>query len=427
MASTKDTIRHFLRCFDFYAEEIRDTLFSSIRLSNTTYAYLPTDQQHALVSRIVSKLRDSIVRQNAEPLTDAVHHEHVGEIVSLDDIRTLLTITRRSTFAALTPCLVKDVSSGVHGLDLVANMLEEADLYEIRKQLKQTQEEVSEQASSLLLFQSLAEYAVDGIMVVDEKGSIIYANPAFKELTGYGEELIGSDARTLMVATAEQIAEAEEQFGEHDAWQEVYTYRRKDSTTFEGQVSGFKIYDRDGNLFAWAGIIRDVTEQLRAAREQQETKEQLIEVQQDTLRQLETPLMPLHDDVVAMPLIGKIDENRARQVTETLLEGVAERRATTAIIDITGVPVVDTYVASSLIEAAQAVNLLGAEVILTGIRPDVAQMLVDLDVDLSNIRTFSKFQRGVMKALSKRVSRNKISKKNGSSHRSTNEDAGNNS
>src|SRR4029078_2730124 len=103
-----------------------------------------------------------------------------------------------------------------------------------------------------------------------------------------------------------------------------------------------------------------------------------------------------------MPLIGTIDSSRAQQVIETLLNGVATTRATTAILDITGVQVVDTQVANALLSAAQAVKLLRAQVIITGIRPEVAQTLVGLGLDLSTIVTRSSLQSGISFALAGR-------------------------
>jgi rsbT co-antagonist protein RsbR len=113
------------------------------------------------------------------------------------------------------------------------------------------------------------------------------------------------------------------------------------------------------------------------------------------LDELSTPLIPLTDDVVIMPLIGTIDTQRAQQIIETLLRGVAHHRAGNAIVDITGVSVVDTGVANALIHAAQAVRLLGANIILTGIRPDVAQTLVGLGVELHGIVSCGTLQSGI--------------------------------
>jgi anti-anti-sigma regulatory factor len=100
-----------------------------------------------------------------------------------------------------------------------------------------------------------------------------------------------------------------------------------------------------------------------------------------------------------MPLIGTIDSGRAQMVLETLLEGVARYQASLAILDITGVVTVDTQVAQALVGAARAVRLLGAQVMLTGIQPQIAQTLVHLGVDLSGIQTQGSLQAGIAAAL----------------------------
>jgi rsbT co-antagonist protein RsbR len=129
--------------------------------------------------------------------------------------------------------------------------------------------------------------------------------------------------------------------------------------------------------------------------------EETIRAQQATLAELSTPLIPISDQVVAMPLIGSVDSRRAQQVLDTLLQGIAASGAQVAILDITGVPVVDTQVADALLRAAQAVKLLGAQVVLTGIRPEVAQTLVGLGANLSGIVTRSSLQSGIAYATSR--------------------------
>ena len=126
---------------------------------------------------------------------------------------------------------------------------------------------------------------------------------------------------------------------------------------------------------------------------------QVIMAQQAMLQELSTPLIPLADGVLIMPLIGNIDSRRAQQVMETLLEGIAAHSAEIAILDVTGLPIVDTQVAQALMQTAQAVKLLGAEIILTGIRPELAQILVGLGIDLSAIVTRNRLQDGVDYAL----------------------------
>lgn len=103
-----------------------------------------------------------------------------------------------------------------------------------------------------------------------------------------------------------------------------------------------------------------------------------------------------------MPLIGSIDSERARQMIEVLLQGVQLNQARIVIVDITGVPVVDTQVANVLIQAAQAVRLLGAQIVITGIRPEIAQTLVSLGIDLRGLTTRGSLQSGVAYALENR-------------------------
>lgn len=100
-----------------------------------------------------------------------------------------------------------------------------------------------------------------------------------------------------------------------------------------------------------------------------------------------------------MPLIGTIDSARIKQLIQNLLDGVSQRHARTVILDITGVQIVDTQVANALIQAAQALNLLGTSVLLSGIRPEVAQTLVGLGINLSTIKTYATLQSAIAAAL----------------------------
>jgi rsbT co-antagonist protein RsbR len=159
------------------------------------------------------------------------------------------------------------------------------------------------------------------------------------------------------------------------------------------------LHDGTGAVVAVLGMYEDITQQKRNEVERLHLQEEIIRTQAAALAELSTPLIPITDTVMVMPLIGTVDSRRAQQVIETLLVGIANGQAQTAILDITGVPVVDTQVANALVRAAQSVKLLGAQVVLTGIRPEVAQTLVGLGVDLSGITTSSTLQRGVAHAL----------------------------
>ena len=162
-------------------------------------------------------------------------------------------------------------------------------------------------------------------------------------------------------------------------------------------ISTTKVPVRDplGQVIGLVGRGQDVTERRRAREERQKLQEELIQAQTATLQELSTPLIPISDTVLVMPLIGRIDARRANQILESLLIGIQTQQADLAIIDITGVNLVDTQVAHVLIQAARAVKLLGAQVVLTGLRPEVAQTLVSLGVDLSDIVTRGTLQSGI--------------------------------
>ncbi len=125
----------------------------------------------------------------------------------------------------------------------------------------------------------------------------------------------------------------------------------------------------------------------------------IVSLQKLALEELSAPLIPVMDDITVMPLVGTIDTDRAKLIMENLLSGIVKHRTDVVLIDITGVPVVDTMVAHHIIQAAEAVRLLGATCILVGIRPEIAQTIVNLGIDLSNFPTKSSLSKGFQTAL----------------------------
>ena len=119
----------------------------------------------------------------------------------------------------------------------------------------------------------------------------------------------------------------------------------------------------------------------------QKAREQVIARQQEEMLELSTPVVKLWDGVLALPLIGTLDSARTQVVMESLLQRIVETSSTVAIIDITGVPTVDTLVAQHLIKTVTAARLMGAECIISGIRPQIAQTIVHLGVALGNVTT----------------------------------------
>ena len=129
-----------------------------------------------------------------------------------------------------------------------------------------------------------------------------------------------------------------------------------------------------------------------------EERERVISEQQEAMRELSTPVLQFRERLLILPIIGMLDSDRARQLTEQLLGSIQEKRARVVVIDITGVATVDETVANHLVQTVEASRLMGASTILTGLSSEIAQTLVDLGVDLSMMQTVGDLQGGLEEA-----------------------------
>jgi rsbT co-antagonist protein RsbR len=127
-------------------------------------------------------------------------------------------------------------------------------------------------------------------------------------------------------------------------------------------------------------------------------RERVIRQQQEAIRELSTPVLQVRERLLILPIIGVVDSERARQLTEQLLRGVRSNRAKVVVMDITGVPSVDATVANHLVQTVEASRLLGATVIVTGLSPEIAQTLVTIGVDLTKMTTVGDLQGGIEEA-----------------------------
>jgi rsbT co-antagonist protein RsbR len=271
-----------------------------------------------------------------------------------------------------------------------------ADLSEQLAQRRRAEQACQENAKGL---RALVETTSDWVWTVDTNAAYTFVGPTIRDFLGYEpEEILGKTPFDLMPPDeAQRVAAA---FGPIVAAQQAFqklenTNIHKDGSHVLLETSGVPFFNEQGEFQGYIGIDRDIT----SRRED----EALLQSQEHLIRELSTPLIPIADNVVIMPLIGTIDSARAQTVMETLLEGIAAQQAELAILDITGVQIVDTQVANALIRAAQAVRLLGARVMLTGIQPQIAQTLVQLGADMGDIMTRSTLQAGVASALNGRA------------------------
>jgi rsbT co-antagonist protein RsbR len=252
-----------------------------------------------------------------------------------------------------------------------------------------------------------------GVFVVEPDGRPFYANRSAIEILGKG---IMPDATTgqlaevyrAFVAGTDQLYPTERMplvralSGETSSVDDMEIERPDGRILIE--IHGAPIRNAEGRIMYGMVSFTDITLRRRAeeAIRERALQQEVIEAQQAALRELSTPLMPIAEGVVVMPIIGMIDSRRAQQIMETLLEGIAAHSADIAILDITGVRVVDTQVAGALIRAAQAARMLGARVVLSGISAEVAQTLVHIGAEMQDMIALRSLQQGIAYALAQR-------------------------
>jgi len=253
------------------------------------------------------------------------------------------------------------------------------------------------------LLHSLIDNSPNFIFVKDVESRYVLVNARLAALFGKPPEAIvgATDAAIFPPELIDSVVAMD---------REVMAVRRaiiyeEPVVTSEGPLTvvtvKFPIFDLAGKLAGIAGIATDVTAQKLAEEDRAALQQQIIDAQRAALDELSTPLVPIARGVLAMPVVGVIDAIRAQQILEALLDGIGKQRAHTAILDITGVRVVDAHVASALISAARAARLLGARVLLTGIRPEIAQTLVALGTDLAGVVTLATLESGIAYALAR--------------------------
>ena len=242
----------------------------------------------------------------------------------------------------------------------------------------------------------------DGVALADLEGNMQFVNPAWAHMHGYEPaELIGQHFSILHTPEQMELEVQQQmtQMMQTGRYEGEIPHKRKDGSIFPTWMTTTMLRDETGKPIGMSGNIRDITAQKEAAAEREKLQEEIIEAQRRSLQELSTPVIPIMDHIIVMPLIGSIDSLRARDITRTLLAGISQHRAKVVILDVTGVAIMDTGVVNHLNKTIQAARLKGARTIVSGISDAVAEAIVDLGIDWSNLETLSDLQTGLVVAL----------------------------
>jgi PAS domain S-box-containing protein len=252
--------------------------------------------------------------------------------------------------------------------------------------------------------QSLALASIEGmvdsitdyeVIRLDHNGLVESWNPGAQRLKQYtAEEAVGHPAS--MFYTAEDIRAG---VPDRDLATTARTGRietegwrvRKDGSRFWATVAINTIRDDSGALLGFVQISRDLTEK--------RDQEKLVQRQRDEILELSTPVIQVWDNVLVLPIIGTLDSLRASRLTESLLDGIAREQAEVVILDISGVPAIDTDVAQHLLKTVEAARLMGSTSILSGVRPETAQAIVHLGIELGKLRSRSNLKDALQLAI----------------------------
>lgn len=248
---------------------------------------------------------------------------------------------------------------------------------------------------SLSSEQMLAAITDYEVIRLDTDGTVRSWNPGAERLTQYAAaEVIGhhvsmfytEDDRDSGLAAREMAAAARDGRLESEGLRV-----RKDGSCFWASVALAPIVDTGGVVQGYVKVARDLSER----REQ----EQLVQRQRDEILELSTPVIQVWDKVLVLPIIGTLDSLRASRLTESLLERISTEQAEVVILDVSGVPAIDTDVAQHLLKTVEAARLMGTVSVLCGVRPETAQAMVHLGIDLGNLRSRTTLKEALQLAL----------------------------
>lgn len=233
------------------------------------------------------------------------------------------------------------------------------------------------------------------VIKLDVRGHVASWNRGAEAITGYqAGEVLGQPVSILYTREDQAAGMLEQELRtaretgrfEYEGWRV-----RKGGERYWASVALAPIVDASGSLTGYVKVARDATQRME--------NEQRLRRQSEEIMELSTPVIQVWDKVLALPIIGTLDSSRAARLTEGLLQRISESQAEVVILDVSGVPTIDTQVAQHLLRTVQAATLMGAESILSGVRPETAQSIVQLGVQLGDLRARNTFRDALQLAL----------------------------
>jgi rsbT co-antagonist protein RsbR len=269
---------------------------------------------------------------------------------------------------------------------------------QVNTQLSQEIAERERAETQVRRLAGIPEASTDFIGIAAPDGTGLYINPAGLAMTGYTAAAFygGMRLEDFQPALPQEAVKTALRQG---TWYGETTLQRKDGHLIPVSQVIMAIKDEAGEVQHFATIARDLTLQKEAEAERTRLQQEIIEAQQQALRELTSPVIPVMDGVIVLPLIGSIDSQRAQDIMRRVLAGISEHGARVVILDVTGVPLMDTGIVNHLNKTIQAARLKGARVIVTGISDAVAEAIVDLGIDWRAVRTLRDLQTGLRVAL----------------------------
>jgi methyl-accepting chemotaxis protein len=251
-----------------------------------------------------------------------------------------------------------------------------------------------------------------GVIEFQPDGTIISANPAFLKLMGYTEGEVAGQHHRVFLTPQERVSAEYASF-----WQELASGKVK-SGQFHRLAKGGKsiwleanynpVFDLEGRVERVVKFAIDITDKVESARATEIALKQVREAElireelNLALEEMSTPVMPIWDGILLLPLIGVVDSARTDKVVNKTLERINETRSKVFLLDISGVPAMDTAVANQLLKISKATQLMGCETVISGLSPAIARTMVELGVEVGEVRTTATLQQAFAIALRKR-------------------------